>query len=243
MADNKITANLMIALPLLVVSTIAAGNSFQPIHSYSNQLAGTPGNPWALPPEPRQQPEFKSPTQDRYYSPPNGSDVYTERVRPEAAGRYVTPEILQSLKQQQSQQQGMLGIVPELMPPRRVPYTNYNRRLPQQYNNSQLLPGYSGGVQNFGMPSQSGMGSSNPLFDVPSVSPWSNAPDVLYRGEDMPWLPDAALDGMPPIPISPYMDNYGFGGSDRQFSPSTEGQYPVQDNVFNPFTFAPGGKW
>ena len=231
MLDNKVAINLMIGLSSLVSLPIVANNSSQSFQPYSKQLAG---NPWTIPAAPDKQPGFdspvqKTPAQDRY-SPLDSSGFYSGAAFPESSDRYVTPEIIESLKQSPEQPQTL---------PQAMSNTNYRMRR-QQYNTTPLLPDYNGGQ---GMGSMPQRGMSNSLYDVPTVSPWSNAPDVLYRGEDMPWMPDEAFGGMPPIPTSPYLGNYGFGGTEKQYSPALNNQFPTQNNVLNPFTFAPGGNW
>jgi hypothetical protein len=65
------------------------------------------------------------------------------------------------------------------------------------------------------------------------VSPWSSHPDVLFRGEQFPMVPNEALGGFPPMHVSPYGMNFDDSGGAGK--PSDEGS----DNVFNPFTFLP----
>ena len=77
--------------------------------------------------------------------------------------RFVTPEILESLKQQQIQTQQMTE----------------NIQHP-------LLPHQS--IQNYDYPSF-GTGFKNPLYDTPTASPWSSGPDILYGGKMYPFVP------------------------------------------------------
>ena len=97
--------------------------------------------------------------------------------------RFVTPEILESLKQQQIQTQLMTE----------------NKQRP-------LMPRQS--IQNYGYPS-SGMGFTNPLYDTPAVSPWSSGSDILYGGESSPFVPKEAIGGLSPFHIPPFAKNNG----------------------------------
>ena len=97
--------------------------------------------------------------------------------------RFVTPEILESLKQQQIQTQLMTE----------------NKQHP-------LIPRQS--KQNYGAPSF-GMGFTNPLYDTPAVSPWSSGSDILYGGESSPFVPKEAIGGLSPYHIPPFAKNNG----------------------------------
>jgi len=87
--------------------------------------------------------------------------------------RFVTPEILASLKQQQIQSQLMTENKPRPLMPRQS-------------------------IQNYASPS-SGMGFTNPLYDTPAVSPWSSGSDILYGGESSPFVPEEAIAGLSPF--------------------------------------------
>jgi hypothetical protein len=97
--------------------------------------------------------------------------------------RFVTPETLESLKQQQIQTQLM---------------TENNQR--------PLIPRQP--VQNYGYP-PSGTGFTNPLYDTPAVSPWSSGSDILHGGESSPFVPKEAIGGLSPFHIPPFADNNG----------------------------------
>ena len=97
--------------------------------------------------------------------------------------RFVTPEILESLKQQQIQTQLM----------------RENKQHP-------LIPRQS--KQNYGA-SSFGMGFTNPLYDTPAVSPWSSGSDILYGGESSPFVPKEAIGGLSPYHIPPFAKNNG----------------------------------
>ncbi len=97
--------------------------------------------------------------------------------------RFVTPEMLESLKQQQIQTQLM---------------TENNQR--------PLMPRQP--IQNYGYP-PSGTGFTNPLYDTPAVSPWSSGSDILYGGESSPFAPKEAIGGLSPFHIPPFAKNNG----------------------------------
>ncbi len=217
MINNKLIMSLMFSLLATVaVSTMAGGNARQPLSPYSLLLAGGSSNPWALPQAPEEAPSFRRSPQ---YSNRRYQEDQTDIQYP--GFRFVTPEILESLKQQQMQMQ---------QTPRRYPYRQYRAQPspPQQQLMSEPP------VQDYyGFPS-TGMGSSNPLYDTPAVSPWGNGPDVMYRGESFPWVPDAAIGGFPPMNVQPFTEN-------TETRETESGRRREQNNVFNPFTFGPNG--
>ncbi len=132
--------------------------------------------------------------------------------------RFVTPEFLESLKQQQHQ----------IMPENR----RYHRPAPRSF--MQMQPG-SGlpGQRAYGYPSY-GTGSANPLYDTPAVSPWGDGSDAMYRGESFPMVPSEALGGFSPMHVPSFgMDNYKNSESGELFETD-------EHKVFNPFTFLPG---
>jgi hypothetical protein len=80
-----------------------------------------------------------------------------------------------------------------------------------------------------------GTGSANPLFDAPAVSPWGDGADVLYRGQSLPMVPNEAMGGFPPMHVPSFGMNTYKGA---------EPGGPIgadESDVFNPFTFLPGG--
>ncbi len=79
-----------------------------------------------------------------------------------------------------------------------------------------------------------GLGGINPNYDVPAISPWDNAPDVLYRGEEFPWIPDEAIGGVSPMHVPMFGGNSGLRGVD---GPGDRDAV----NVFNPFSFLQKG--
>lgn len=138
--------------------------------------------------------------------------------------QFVTPGILDSLKQQQRMYQIMPGNQPHVNA-RRRPQAQQFMQMPP----ASRLPGQGA----YSYPSY-GAGSANPLYDTPAVSPWGNGPDVLYRGESLPMVPSEALGGFPPMHVPSFgMNTYK----------NTNPDVPVEageSNVFNPFTFLPG---
>ena len=144
----------------------------------------------------------------------------THQWQPQAE-RFVTPEFLESLKQQQKQHQ----LIPE----------NQQDHQPVQRQFMQKQPG-SGlpGQGIYSYPSYHA-GSANPLYDVPAVSPWGNGADVLYRGESFPMVPSEAPGGISPMHVP------SFGMNNYKNSESGEPIGTDKYNVFNPFTFLPDG--
>jgi len=218
---NKYTMSLVFSLLATMTVSTAAGNSVQqPLATYSLQLAAGSTNPWALPPAPEKPAVFQRPQQykNRQYQEDQTNIEYP-------GYRFVTPQILESLKQTQMQTQQVPGRYPN----------NYQYRSrqssPTQLMSEQPVPGY------YGFPS-GGMSPSNPLYDIPAVSPWGNGPDVIYQGQSFPWVPDAAIGGIPPMNVMPFTGDNGFDGADTG---SLQGDDQVQDKVFNPFTFGRNG--
>jgi len=218
MINNKFTVSLVFSLLAMLAASAIAGN--QPRPQYSLQMAGGSLNPWALP----QTPEKPSGFQPQPWS---GNQPYqNDQSDIQYPGfRFVTPEILESLKQQQMQTQQV---------PPRYPYRQYSNRqysrqpsLPPQLMSEQPVPGY------YGAPSQ-GMGFANPLYDTPAVSPWGSGPDVIYRGQSFPGVPDAAIGGIPPMNVTPFI-------GDNAQGEAGSGSGQKQNNVFNPFTFGSNG--
>jgi hypothetical protein len=130
-----------------------------------------------------------------------------------AQERYVTPDIIESLNRQEAQH-----------------YSRLNGGKGQNFAPDYQVPSYGRYPQEHSAPPAYGMGSLNPAFDVPAVSPWGDTPDVLYRGEEFPWMPNEAIGGVPPIHVPPFSGNSGLGGVD-----DSAGR--TENKVFNPFTF------
>jgi hypothetical protein len=215
-------------------------------HSYNSEAdnpwhqseprSHAPG-PWSLPAEQNQpyenQRERYSGNQLPYYEPQYDSRRY---VRPDATSqfqqapahqtwqqprqadasqdRYVTPEIIDQLNHQEAQH-----------------YARLRGERERQFVPSPHLPSYGGGsAQGYSAPPAYGMGSINPAYDVPAVSPWGETPDVLNRGEQFPWMPNEAVGGVPPIHVSPYANKNQSHGVD-------ESANNTEKKVFNPYTF------
>jgi len=200
MINNKFSVSLVFSLLATLAATAVAGNS---------------GNPWALPPAPEKAPTFQ-------HAPQYGQQQYQgDQTNIQYPGyRFVTPEILNSLKQQQMQTQQVPG---------NYPHRQYRRQpvQPPQLVSEPPMQEY------YGLPPAS-MGFATPLYDAPAVSPWGSGPDVIYRGESFPWVPDAAIGGIPPMNVSPFIGSNEKGDVES-------GRIPMQNNVFNPFTFGPNG--
>ena len=69
------------------------------------------------------------------------------------------------------------------------------------------------------------------LFPYPAL--FRSGPDVLYRGESFPLVPNEALGGFPPMQV-PSFSMKSFKNSDSEDSDEL-----YESNVFNPFTFLP----
>lgn len=241
-------------LMFFTTAVLADSYSYQPIPQYSQQLADSSQpkrrqtNPWLLPQrqqnrpgyqqfpdhqdqhqynqeryysqeqqQDQQQDQRQSYNQERYYSqeqqqdqqqPYNQERYYSQKQQQDQEHLYqdfgfVTPETLESLKQQQTQTQLMPGS------------EQHQRFMQQTY-----------GQRQYAYPSY-GTGYSDPLYNTPAVSPWGGTPDILYRGNSFPWVPDAAIGGLPPIHVPPLGDP---AGTERQ-----------EYNVFNPFSLVPYG--
>ena len=99
----------------------------------------------------------------------------THQWQPQAE-RFVTPEFLESLKQQQKQHQ----LIPENQ--------QYHQPVPRQFMQKQPGSGLPGqGIYSY--PSYDA-GSANPLYDAPAVSPWGNGTDEYNVFNPFTFLPD-----------------------------------------------------
>ncbi len=233
-------------LMIMATSAVADNENSQ----YSTLRVAEQPNPWALPQTRQSKPGFQPGFQQQpydYYQQYQSAPI--DAQRPDAQSRYrqsrpaqnrdnvrqyrpthqwqpqaerfVTPEFLESLKQQQKQHQ----VMPENQ--------RYHQPEPRQFR--QMQPG-SGlpGQGAYSYPSY-GTGSANPLYDAPAVSPWGDGSDVLYRGESFPMVPSEALGGFPPMHVPSFgMNNYKNSGSGE---PIETDEY----KVFNPFTFLSNG--
>jgi hypothetical protein len=152
---------------IMIIATKAITDS--PVAPYSLRLAAGQGNAWTAPQAPKswEQQNQTGQKQNQNF-------------------RFVTPEILESIKQQQTQNQ----LMPE------------NRRYPPRHRQPS---------QYYGYPSP-GMGVANPLYDTPAVSPWGSSSDNLYGGES-PLVPKEAIGGFSPFNVMPFSGADGLDGS------------------------------
>lgn len=241
----------MFSLLLTFVSTAVAEDRValdfageQPLSDYSFQLIESGSNPWALP-QVDEQSKYRL-----FRGQKNPSKTHQ-------GSRFVTPEILESLKQQQMLYQQPSANLRNRVPPKTFPNQNqYTRPMPIQPVPTQPAYGLSApgssmyappmysmpSPRGYGMPLD-GMSYSNPMVDVPSVSPWGNTTDLLQRGGSFPWMPDAAVDGLPPIHVQPFADSQDSGADwgDYEGDGRNEAVTPFPKNVFNPFSFGPNG--
>jgi hypothetical protein len=184
---------------------------------YTEQQVADNSNPWALPTRPSKKPEYQQ--QPYTYDQQSQQDPayqYDQQRQPShrwqpQSDRFVTPDFLDSLKQQQQYYQ----IMPEN----------------QRYNQPESrYPGHG----SYGSPVY-GAGTVNPLYDSPALSPWSNDADVIYRGESFPLVPGEALGGLPPMFVP------GLGVSNYKKHDTDGSRESEEYKVFNPFTFLPDG--
>ena len=157
------------ATSIFAESDVNRTSPYTLVHGYGEQA-----NPWAVPQKqsPRKENHPNTWSAPKYYDTPYGGE---RRGDEPTQGRFVTPDILQSLKQQQMQTQ-------------RAPVENYYRQSKPQPRRQQQY-----GLQPYGM------SYSQPIYDTPSVSPWASSPDLFYQGQSFPMVPDEAIGGLPPI--------------------------------------------
>jgi len=162
---KQFTVGLACGLMMLITTTVTAG---RPLSQYSLRVIGEQNNPWVLPQA------HNSATGFQHMPKSWGQQNQGRQIEQHDRGfRFVTPEILASLKQQQIQSQLMTENKPRPLMPRQS-------------------------IQNYASPS-SGMGFTNPLYDTPAVSPWSSGSDILYGGESSPFVPEEAIAGLSPF--------------------------------------------
>lgn len=238
-------------LVLISSSAVAEVNSDSSLPYHARMLLAEQGNPWALPesswqPQPFHFPQYYQKNKHNAETPDSGPSRQPEYHDSwQSQQRFVTPEILDSIKKQQSQMQKLppqYGDYRYSAPRRAVPFMT----MPPPAYPSNPAGSY------YGMPLPSEMEFANPMYDIPSVSPWGDGPDVMLRGQSLPWVPDEAIGGLPPMSISPYFDEgrYGNAGSNpssgdekyqqQEKNDSLGGDLTSpQENIFNPFTFIP----
>ncbi|VAW55273.1 hypothetical protein MNBD_GAMMA05-2382 [hydrothermal vent metagenome] len=162
----------------------------------SMAVAAERSNPWALSQAPMAENWHQTDGQlDRKQlspSPASQSKVW----------RFVTPEILDSLKHQQIQMQLMPGQIvleqnriepagscpvlpkkPSIFQPQFVPGSGQMPRS-SYFSGQEMIPSQMPSM----VPSDLhyGMNNTNPVFDSSAVSPWDKGGGVLYRGESFP---------------------------------------------------------
>lgn len=242
---NKFVLKLMLSLLLLMTVSAYAGNgNNQPFARHVLQLASD-GNPWALPPQPADFMPGFAPLPHQL----NGQwDTQRQIPRQFRGDRFVTPEIIESIKQQQKQAQKTPDYRrnQSYRTPRSNVPQNFMPAMPMQpsftYPPSRMMPdAVLPGMLN--MPRMPGLQTMNPLHDAPAVSPWGSGYDVLNRGASSPWVPNAAIGGIPPMHIQPFDDfteNNESGYGWHQNLNQNQNQKLNQNSVFNPFTFGPG---
>ena len=240
---------------LLITNAAAADNyTKDSLLKYPPQLLAGQWNPWVLPKVPEKTTGFQCPAewqseQSQDKSAGTQGQGQTPEFNKRLSGQFVTPGILESLKQQQIQTQ----MTPSYESYRQRP----QQRMPQQRMPQQPVTRLPENRNYYGEPSY-GMGYANPLYDVPAVSPWGSGPDVVYRGEsfpnwssgalpdELPWVPNEAIGGLPPIHVPPFERGSNWGELNSTGSNNTEAENTkrrIDNNVFNPFTFTPDKSW
>ena len=244
-----VTGSLLFSLLMTNLATAGSGTE-KSLLKHSPQLLAGQWNPWILPEVPEKTMGFQCPADsqsEQYYGKPTGTREQGQPLefKNRLSGRFVTPGILESLKQQQIQMQ---------ITPRYEPYSQLRprQRMPQQPMKNLPEKNYY-----YGEPSY-GMGSVNPLFDAPAVSPWGSGPDIIYRGQSFPesfsgvmpdsspWVPNEAIGGLPPIHVPPFAGSSNWRELNSTNSNNAEAENierRIENNVFNPFTFAPSRSW
>jgi hypothetical protein len=215
---NKFTGIWVLSTLMVTSTTVTAGGYSQEYPQYSQQNNSRqsdhrPVNPWLLPEkkemgtEFQQYPDFQEPQ----YKENQHSQKDQQSDQQKQGFRFVTPEILESLKQQSSENQKMPGS---------------NRS--QQYRAQQPWQGGYGY-------SPYGLGYSEPLVGIPGISPWGGGPDLLYRGGEYPWAPYAGIGGIATTPAPSFNES-----SHPDDSENTENQEKQERyNVFDPYTLLP----
>ena len=249
MNNNYMTGRLfsgpIYGLLMIVFVSVTAGDAVADrlASQYRVQQVSEQSNPWQLPQKQQNQNGLQPGSQQapygnyqQYQAQPqqnrnSGRQSQSLHQWQPQADRFVSPEFLDSLKQQQRHYQ----VSPESQ--------RYHQPRPPQF--MQVPPG--AGTPGYGLPGSGaygsgaysypkyGAGSANPLYDTPAVSPWGSGPDVLYRGESFPMIPNEALGGFPPMHVPSFgMNNYKKDEAGDLFETDDSG-------VFNPFTFLPNG--
>jgi hypothetical protein len=202
----------------------------------SGQFRYASGNPWALP-EPKSgldaPPDWRS---GRYGQQDGAAEVPGRRENNwnSTGGRFVTPEILESLKKQQTQAQRVN--------PGYSPGQYYN----QGYSSGNFYPGrgsyyganiygtnrrmynspYGGYFSPYGgYFSPYGMSYYDPLYNAPATSPWLWQPDPLLGGGGFGYYPEGGIGEIAPMEMSNFSPVLG------------DGMPGMQNRLFNPYNF------
>ena len=144
---------------IISLTATADSNNYQ----YSVPLTGGQSNPWAVPqvaenpPRFQQAPRYQNQQNQQYQGRSYQNKTYQ-------ADRFVTPEFLEALKQQQTQMQMMPdnGQIPQYAP----------EQWKLQKPGSNLPESNFPGPGSYTYPSY-GMDYMDPLYDTPAVTPWS----------------------------------------------------------------------
>ena len=193
------------ALFLVISTPVLADGGENASSTAPIELVAENSNPWALPLPDEARDETAVP-------------MYQQQFERKSYG-FVTEQELEQLEQQQMQMQLMPGDRRDLRRP--IPGSS-NSYMPQIYGYPPYNPLY-------------GMGYTNPLYHTPAVSPWGSEPGLLYEGQSLPMVPNEAIGGIPPMHVSPYLDD---GGS---YEPE-ELESNDENSVFNPFEFGRKGR-
>ena len=164
---KKFSGSWVLVSLMAMASTVVADNKvMQPRADYSMQYVAEAVNPWLLPEQREGKQNFKK------FPEYQGQQNYTNKTDRQVQGyRFVTPEILESLHQQQKQSQLLQD----------------DSQKPQ-YRPRQPGPGY------YGSPPY-----PNQFYDTPAIAPWGSGSDSLYQGGSLPWVPSEAIGGISPI--------------------------------------------
>lgn len=248
------TGSLVFGL-LMTNAMTAYSDSEKALLKYSPRLLAGQWNPWALPEVPQQAMSFQCPVDEQSQQFQDKSVTTQEQdqnleFRKYQSGRFVSPSILESLKQQQIQTQ---------MTPNNGRYSQLRSRQQRQQRPVTRLPE----KRYYAEPSY-GMGSTNPLYDAPAVSPWGSAPDVIYQGGSFPdsfsgalsgvsspWVPSEAVGGLPPIHVPPFnagsnwkeLKNTDLNNAETGNVEAGITEKRIDNNVFNPFAFKSNRSW
>ena len=194
-----ITSNVFALLATVATAVLAESDAYQTMPRYAPQVIDD------------SERTFHRPKSKKYG---DISGYWSQPKEKKQLERYVTPEIIESLNRQEAyMQQTQTDSLQQ-------------RATKSQSNSNQQSHWYQQNLQQYPAYPSYGMGRADPVYGVPSVSPWGNAADVINRREQFSWMPNEAVGGVPPIHVPPYS-----GDSLNRIDG------PGGDEVFNPFTF------